>query len=77
MVHGHAHKRLPLDSVLSQINPELHPSPYTIRAIEPIKVIWMRHVEAHTGYWWRHLKEGDNLEDLGVGGKGKNVKDTG
>ena len=35
----------------------------------------MGHVEVHTGYWWwRNLNERDHLEDLGVGGKGKNVK---
>jgi hypothetical protein len=24
--------------------------------------------EVHTGVWWGDLKEGDNLEDLGVDG---------
>jgi hypothetical protein len=37
-------------------------------------VIWVAHVEVHTEYWWRNLKERDHLEDLGVSGKGKNVK---
>jgi hypothetical protein len=24
--------------------------------------------EVHTGFWWGDLREGDHLEDLGVGG---------
>jgi hypothetical protein len=42
--------------------------------MEPRNVIWVGYVEVHTEYWWRNLKERDHLEDLGVGGKGKNVK---
>jgi hypothetical protein len=56
------------------MNPEVYPSPYNIRAMEPRTVIWVGHVEVHTKYWWRNLKERDNLEDLGVGGKVKNIK---
>jgi hypothetical protein len=25
--------------------------------------------EAHTGFWWRGLREGDHLEDPGVDGR--------
>jgi hypothetical protein len=25
--------------------------------------------EVHTGFWWGDLREGDYLEDLGVGGR--------
>jgi hypothetical protein len=56
------------------MNPEAYPSAYTIRAVEPRTVIWVRHGEVHTEYWWRNLKERDHLEDLRVFGKGKNVK---
>ena len=41
--------------------------------MESRTVIWLGHVEMHTEYWWRNLKERDRLEDLGVGGKGNNV----
>jgi len=27
--------------------------------------IWGRG-EAYTGFWWRNLREGDHLEDLGI-----------
>jgi hypothetical protein len=56
------------------MNPEVYLSPYTIRAMKPRTVILVRHEEVHTEYWWRNLKERDHLEDLGVGGIGKNVK---
>jgi hypothetical protein len=26
-------------------------------------------VEEYTGFWWKNVKEGDNLEDLGVDGR--------
>ena len=42
--------------------------------MEPRTVIRVGHVEVHTEYWWRNLKERDHLEDLGVGGNVKNFK---
>jgi hypothetical protein len=56
------------------MNPEVYPSPYTIWAMEPKRVIWVLHEEVHKEYWWRNLKEREHLEDLGVGGKRKNIK---
>jgi len=25
--------------------------------------------EVHTGFWWGNLREGDHLEDIGIGGR--------
>jgi hypothetical protein len=30
--------------------------------------VWVRG-EVHTGFWWGNLREGNNLEDLGVDGR--------
>ena len=33
------------------------------------RVAWMERREMHTEIWWIDLKQRDNWEDLGVGGK--------
>jgi hypothetical protein len=34
-----------------------------------IRYVYGGREEVHTGFWWRNLREGDHLEDLGVDGR--------
>jgi hypothetical protein len=53
---------------------DLYSSPNIIRVIKSRRMRWAGHVarrgkEAHTGFWWEDLREGDHLRDPGVDGR--------
>jgi hypothetical protein len=54
---------------------DLYSSPNINRVIKSRRMRWAEHVarmgegEAHKGFWWGDLMEGDHLEDLGIDGR--------
>jgi hypothetical protein len=64
-------KRTPHDEELY----DLYSSPNIIRMVKSRRVRWSGHVagigkgEVHTWFWWRELRERDNLEDICIDGR--------
>ena len=54
---------------------DLYSLPNIVRVINTRRMRWVVHVarmgrgKAYAGFWWRHLRERDHLEDPGVDGR--------